>query len=304
MGERRVSYPLKVTDALRGGRRLCSGIPLLSPEHDSLSADVSDVRDQDETDRGEQERPTDDVAILGGRLPSGDRRQRGSQQNHEQHEGAARRLHRARPHPHQHEELVRDNGLRQELQQQQLGDARAPQGQHQAEAHLPVANQPGGRTQIHHRPARRQEPSRQLAKPFVGREQGQQGQDQQPVERDEHSHGVPGAGQIRTRVRILTAHEELADHVPSKTCRERPCHRSQRRPQRCPSPRCRAAAGLPSRGTAFPIRVGSSPHTGPPRLTDSRERRSRDPGRARTSTPFLRRGEDAVASRFRCQPPG
>ena len=43
--------------------------------------------------------------------------------NRKQRESAARRLDRGRPNPYQHEGLVGENGVREQLQHQELGDA-------------------------------------------------------------------------------------------------------------------------------------------------------------------------------------
>ena len=219
VGQRRVRDPLKIADALRGGRGVGTGILLLSLEHDSLGADIGDVGDQDQTDRGEQQSPADHVASFGGRLADRDRGEGGNKENRQEWQGAARRLDRTGSDPYQHERLIGQNRLRQELQQHQLGNARVRKREHHPEAHLRCPEQPCGRDEIHDHTGKRQGPARLRAKTFVGRKQRQQDQDENALERDQDHRRVPRAGQVGARVWVLAAHEELVDHVPPGSCR-------------------------------------------------------------------------------------
>ena len=127
MRQCRVGDPLKIPNALRGRQGVSAGILLLTLEHDSLRTDIGDVRDQHEADRREQERPTHEVAGLGRRLANCDRGECGSEEGRQQWKGAARRLDRTGSHPDQHEDLIGQDGLRQELHQHELGDAERTQ---------------------------------------------------------------------------------------------------------------------------------------------------------------------------------
>jgi hypothetical protein len=87
-----VGDPLEVADPLRGGHRVGARIPLLCLQREPLGAHIRDVRDQDEADRGEQQRQTDDVAALGVRFAGDEWGERRGDDRDEQDERAPSRL--------------------------------------------------------------------------------------------------------------------------------------------------------------------------------------------------------------------
>ena len=136
-------------------------------------------------------------------------------EHREERKGAARRLDRAGSHPYQHERLIGQNRLGQELKQHELRNAGVRKREHYPEAHLTGSEQPGGRGNVHHRACKRQGPARPLAKTLGGRKQRQQDQDEQPVKSDQDRGRVSRAGQVGACVWVLAAHKELVDHVPA-----------------------------------------------------------------------------------------
>jgi hypothetical protein len=139
---------LKIADALGG--RLGDGARVLLPgtERDSLGADICNVCDQDEADCREQKGATDEIAGIGRGLADQDGRERGGEQNRKQRESAARRLDRGRSNPYQQESLVGENGVREQLQHQELGDAGVRDCEHHSEAHLRCSEQPHRRCEV------------------------------------------------------------------------------------------------------------------------------------------------------------
>ena len=209
-----VGDPLEVADPLGGRHRVGAGIALLTLQRKPLGADVPDVRDQNQADRGEQQRQTHDIPRLDVRSDD-ERSERGGDDRGKQDERASSGLHRPRAHPDQEQRLVGQDGLREELQHHELRDAGVRDREHDAEPNLGHAESHTDDARFGAAPARaRVQPTASPA-PSVGGKSGSRIRTRRPLSATTTAVAFREARQVGAGVRVVAAHEQLASHLPA-----------------------------------------------------------------------------------------